>query len=388
MNEQESICCKVEKLGLEAEMETVLNVLAVEDPAVMGYVDKSTGIIENYGKKVVMDVVPWAEYYPTMLDVFAGKANYDIIMVAGHLWKKDFQEKGYLQALELDQEDILPVIYKEMHCGEAAYLSPSFCDGHMIVYDKKIIKEVFGTELKKVIEPQEYIEISRKLYENGHNIVMKADISEILTDALPFLRMNGIDVYDVKTKGVQCDDERVMEGLKQYCGLKEYAVENTEKFGNVEVAEHLKNKKAAMGVTWSGQLGVVCGKEDQSEVEFGFSTFSTAWNVTWSFAVTATSNHKEEAELFLAYLRSEKVDQLAGEFSGAPVRKSSYDIGASRYPWYSCQLEMFEKAKPLPDLDKAGDKNGVLYAEIHRAFNGEKDVEVAMKDAKEAILNV
>lgn len=40
---------------------------------------------------------------------FNGEADYDIVMVAGHLWLRDFVEKDYLAELNYDFEDIVPV---------------------------------------------------------------------------------------------------------------------------------------------------------------------------------------------------------------------------------------------------------------------------------------
>lgn len=64
-------------------MEKALKVLAVNDPAVSAYVDEKYGILARYDGSVQFDVVPWSRYYATMMDVFAGKAQYDIVMVAG-----------------------------------------------------------------------------------------------------------------------------------------------------------------------------------------------------------------------------------------------------------------------------------------------------------------
>ena len=61
-----------------------LRVLAVGDPAVSAYVDSKYGILDGYGRDVQFEAVPWENYYNKMTEVFAGKAAYDIVMVAGH----------------------------------------------------------------------------------------------------------------------------------------------------------------------------------------------------------------------------------------------------------------------------------------------------------------
>ncbi len=71
--------------------------------------------------------------------------------------------------------------------------------------------------------------------------------------------------------------------------------------------------------------------------DLGFSTFSTAWNVTWSFGICSSCKKKEAAEEFLKYLRSPGVDQKVGKKSGAPVRRGSYLEGGSDCPWFPVQ---------------------------------------------------
>lgn len=362
----------------------MLKVLAVADPAVKVYVDENLNLLKDFPETVDFNVVPWAQYYTTMLDVFAGKADYDVIMVAGHLWMADFAEKGYLAPIELEEEDILPVILQEMKYKNKFYLSPSFCDGHMIVYRKSVLKEKLGKTLDTVITPEEYIDAASKLGVSNTQaaVAMKAHPSEIFTDALPFLRMGGKDVYDGETLEVLCNDVSIIKGLEAYYGLRKYAFLDTDTYGNEEIASAIQNKKATMAVTWSGQLGVVYNDNCVDKEDLGFATFNTAWNVTWSFAISAGSKNKEKANELLCYLRSPKMDAIAGAYSGAPVRRQSYLEGKKRFPWYECQLSMIEKAKPLPNMLLAGDKNGILYEEIAEAFGGRKSPANAMEDAK------
>lgn len=365
----------------------MLKVLAVADPAVKVYVDENLNLLKDFPETIDFNVVPWSQYYTTMLDVFAGKADYDVIMVAGHLWLADFAEKGYLAPIELEEEDILPVILQEMKYKNKYYLSPSFCDGHMIVYRKSILKEKLGKIFDSVITPEEYVDAASKISSSGTTgaIAMKAYPSEIFTDALPFLRMGGKDVYDTETLEAMCSEESIIKGLEAYCGLRNYAFPDTDTYGNEEIALTIQNGTAAMAVTWSGQLGVVYNEDCVDKKDLGFSTFNTAWNVTWSFAISGGSKNKEKANELLRFLRSPKIDAIAGAHSGAPVRRQSYLEGKDNFPWYECQLSMIEKAKPLPNMLLAGDKNGVLYEEIAEAFGGRKTPAKAMADAKKRI---
>ncbi len=368
---------------MEQEM---LKVLAVADPAVESYLDEELGIVKGYGGNVEFHIVAWADYYPMMMKAFAGEADYDIVMVAGHLWLRDFVEKGYLSELDFEEEDILPVIAEEMKYKGKAYLSPSFCDGHMILYRKSELFRVLGKTFEHVITPQEYIETAKAYKEacGKQAVAMKADQSEIFTDALPFLRMYGGDVYD--SRGIPvCGKKETVKGLQAYMELKAYAMKDTETFGNGEIASAIRENRAAMAVTWSGQMGEIFKEGCIESSDLGFCTFSTAWNVTWSFGICLSSGKKKAAEEFLKYLRSPEVDQKAGKKSGAPVRRASYLEGAGECPWFPVQQKMMELAKPLPCLSNAGEKNGVFYAKIFEAFTGKKTAEEAMKEALQNI---
>lgn len=352
-------------------MGKILKVLAVEDPAVIAYVDEKLQIVSNYNKcKVEFDIVPWQNYFTTMMKVFNGEIEYDIIMVAGHLWLADLAEKEYIEPIKYESEDILPIIANEMKYNQKTYLSPSFCDGHIIAYRKSIISKVIGTNLKEVISVDELIQVVKKLKDAGIEtpIALKADKSEIFTDALPYLRSTGLDVYEQKEGLIECNIDKMREGLDKYIYLKSFAPTDTNTYGNTEIKQMISTNKVPIAVTWSGQMAKVM--EDCIEPDdLGFSTFNTAWNVTWSFAIAKTSNNKEEAKEFLSYLRSEKIDNLVGAYCGAPVRKSNYIKGMDKYSWYKVQLQMIENyATPLIDIIDVGVKNENLYNEIYNAF--------------------
>ncbi len=74
-----------------------------------------------------------------------------------------------------------------------------------------------------------------------------------------------------------------------------------------------------------------------------------------------------------------------GRKSGAPIRRGSYLEGAGDCPWFPVQQKMMELARPLPNLSKAGEKNGILYEKIFEAFSGIKTAEEAMKEAGQMI---
>lgn len=373
---------------------TSLKVLAVADPAVKVYVDKAYHILDDFEKKgikVQFDIVSWKDYFPMMIESFEGNAQYDIVMIAGHLWLKDFVDKGYLSPIVYDQEDILPVIAKEMCYEGKTYLSPSFCDGHMIVYRKSVLKKVLGRLPKEIISADEVLEMAKKLYEYGYEtpIALKAHASEILLDALPYLRSNSNkDVYMMEDSKEVCHIKEMEEGLNKYLRLRRYAPQNTHTYGNDEIVQAIVNQQVIMATTWSGQLGIVA-KEDKLKEDLGFATFDTAWNVTWSFAITNNSKQKDKAAEFLSYLRSKEIDAVAGAYSGAPVRKNSYFEGMDKFPWYGVQLRMIEEcAKPFIQVSNAGEKNDLLYSALYRTFINEEEPTIALDKVQRQVSSI
>lgn len=379
-------------------MTGTLKVLAVGDPAVEVYADLRCGIIEKYelekGVKISFEIVPWANYYTTMMGAFEGKQMYDIVMVAGHLWSADFVKKGYISPVyypeddSYDMKDILPVVREEMEVDGKTYLFPSFCDGHILLYRKSFLDKATGSRLGKIITTDELISAVKGVhgFQGISGIALKAHPSEIFLDALPYLRNEGIDVFSPETHEPVFNNINGINGLKKYLSLRAFAPEDTGSYGNEGVCLAFQKRKAAFCVTWGGQLGTVMNNMCEEPSDVGFASLSTPWNVTWSFAVNSRSQKQEEANCFLSYLTSKEIDRAVGRHAGSPVRRTTYETDCEKYPWYSIHLEMIsEYAKPLPKMIQAGLKLNKLYEQITLAFRNVKTADDALSDADAAI---
>lgn len=382
-------------------MNRTLKVLAVGDPAVYAYVDERFSIIENFNREndatVEFTIVPWDEYYEKMMRVFEGEQKYDIVMVAGHLWLNDFVAKGYLAEVtppetnDYDRDDILHVIAEEMKIDGRTYLYPSFCDGHILLYRKSIVKDAIGTVLPEAVTTDRILEVAKQCHGwNGMNgIAMKAAQSEIFTDFLPYLRNEDVDAFNEQDHSPTFNNDKGRRALEKYITLKSYAPEHTYSFGNDEVRESFQKKESALAVTWGGQLGVVLTDECLDLEDVGFAAIKSSWNVTWSFGINATSEKQELSNQFLAYLSSKEIDQIIGGYAGSPVRRSTYEKDSDKYPWYRVHLQLIETyAKPLPSMENAGEKTGPLYQGIYEAFTGNKEVAEALDEAEEQISKI
>lgn len=380
-------------------MFSILKVLAVGDPAVYAYTDPRYSIVDTYNKAKEMHVhfkiVPWVDYYGMMMEALEGKSDFDIVMVAGHLWLKDFIKKGYIAEVNYpkhesyNEVDIMEEIRNEVTFEGKPYLYPSFCDGHILLYRKSLAEQAFGGKLPDVIDTDTIISLAEKLHgqDGMAGISLKAHESEIFLDFLPFLRNEGIDAFDGKSFRPSFNQEKGVQALNKYLSLRKFAPEDSHTYGNDEVRKAFQEKRSALAITWGGQLGFVMDDRCVEKEDVGFAIIPTAWNVTWGFAVNKNSANKELANEFLGYLTSSPIDRVVGSYSGAPVRKSSYETGD--HDWYRILQESISSyAKPLPKMDDAGDKLAPLYTHIHQAFIGKESPAEALNAAEDEILKI
>lgn len=382
-------------------MTKTIRVLAVGDPAVNAYVDEAFGLISTYEErnqvKVDFHIVSFDQYYATMMAAFQGEQDYDIVMVAGHLWLKDFVSKGYLAPIDYPKDakwnlqDIVPVVRQELKVAGIPYLYPSFCDGHIVLYRKSIVSRFLDSLPSNVITTDELLSMVAKCHDvNAMNgIALKAHPSEIFLDFLPYLRNEGVDAFDPETHVPTFNNEQGRLALHKYIQLRQYAPLDTHQYGNDEVRQAFQQLRSVFAVTWGGQLGVVLDEHCMQREDVGFAALQTAWNVTWSFGLNARSKMKQEANALLQYLASSEVDRAIGGYAGSPVRRSTYDMDSDKYDWYSTHLNMIENcAKPLPTMDNAGEILDVLYSKISQAFQAELTVEEALQQAEAKILSL
>jgi len=360
-----------------------LKVLAVADPAVV-FLKEEKKIFLNFeektGIKLIFDIKPWAEYYSCLLNSFE-EYKYDIVMVAGHLWLKDFVKNNYLTPIvnsfskEYDYEDILSSIRNECIINDKIYLVPLFCDGHMFVYRKRKTQQTFDEK----ITISQMINAVKENKGNENAFTQKAHASEIFLDFLPYLRNRGCEAFD-ENGMMAFNNEHGVNALKDYISMKEYCVEDVENNGNMEVLEDIQKGRCAMGITWGGQLGQVMNKDCVEREDIAFAYFDTSWNVSWSFAINRLCEKEELAMEFFEYITSKEMDEKVGDFSGNPIRKSTYANDDGNHPWYKALIKMVESAKPLVSLENTGDLIGSATKEIYSAYLGEITPELAIEN--------
>ncbi len=371
-------------------MKKEIRILAVSDPAVYGYTDKTLNIITDYESinnvKVIFDIIEWENYYSTLIDSFISY-KYDVVMVAGHLWLAEFVNKNYLKELnvsddlEYDFSDILDIIQEEMKLNNKLYLLPSFCDGHMLAYrkDKVSIESNENISIKDIIK---YLGEPKK-----SKTVLKAHESEIFLDFLPYLRAFGADAFDELGNPLFNNDNGI-KALDYYKKMLNYSDKDTLNYGNSEVLESIQKDKVLMAVSWGGQIGQILRDNCINKDTLKFIGLKESWNVTWSFGIPSMTNKSEEALKFIKYLSSKRVDSLIGTYCGNPTRKSTFINDQEKNKWYPSLLKMLETSSPLPNLLNTGELIGIFTNEIVKFMNGEQSAKDTITKAYNNMTNV
>lgn len=368
-----------------------IKVLAVGDPAVYVYTDKKHRFLDIFeqetGIQVIFDIIKWSDYYATLLESFK-LYQYDIVMVAGHLWLKEFVDQGFLKKFNGDfqdtycYDDILPSIRQELEIKNDIYLLPSFCDGHILLYRKSQLK----SPLNEMLTIDQLIQaVKENTDEHKNTFVLKAHPSEIFLDFLPYLRSEGIDAFDEKGMPL-FNNNKGVTALRKYIEMRKYCDSQVHTFGNEEVLKALQENRCKLGVSWGGQLGQIMNESCLEPDDIQFSALETSWNVTWSFGINHLCRDKESAEQFLEFITSKEVDKAVGAYCGNPTRLSSFLNEETSHRWYPVLLKMINNAKSLPSLPNTGQMIGVLTDAITKTFNNEDDAEDALNEAYQRIM--
>lgn len=344
---------------------------------------------EETGIHINFNIVSWSEYYSTLLKSVQ-EYQYDIIMVAGHLWLREFVEKGYLLKLsdsfpeDYDYPDILPSIRSEIELEGNHYLLPSFCDGHILLYRSSQLNE----ELDEVVSIEKLIQaVKTNTTDDKDTFILKAHPSEIFLDFLPYLRNEGTDAFD--DQGLPLFNTSAgYAALQKYQDLKKYCAKNVSDFGNKEVLDVIQRDQCKLGVSWGGQIGRIMNGLCLNPDDIGFAALETSFNTTWSFGLNHLCQDQQSAADFLQYITSKEVDKAVGAFCGNPTRRSSFLADQAKYRWYPVVLSMFERAKPLPHLPNTGQLIGIVTEEIVKSFQGEISPKEALERAYRNIISL
>ena len=387
-------------------MARTVRVLGVGDPAVYAYTDEDLDILgqwqRNGGGEVSFEIVPWDRYLSTLSVQFeAGEPSYDIIMLPGHLWLPEFVEAGRLAPLgsyvagipSADWDDFKPFVRDELQYRDEYYLMPSFTDGHVVFYRSDLVAgaggaaPVAGGPATALITPMELGEMAKRSDGAGHRgIALKADPSEIFLDWLPYLWAFGGDLLSSDGRPAFASRAGV-ESLEFYRALRDLAPPDTDRYGNEQIAEALRDGRVAMATSWGGQAGFIYASDGGFRSDLTVSTFEKPWNVVWSFGVLASSPDVSAAFEFLRYLSGPEVDAKVGRYAGSPVRSSTYAADRETVPWYAVQEVMLDRASRLPRHPRMNAILPAVTEKLVACVSGDLPAQAALDEAAAAVVD-
>jgi multiple sugar transport system substrate-binding protein len=162
-----------------------------------------------------------------------------------------------------------------------------------------------------------------------------------------------------------------------FCG------EDVSESDNATLFHLLTNGKVGIVNHWSGQLSPIMDTMINPFINnYGFATLENPWGTVWAFGITSASDNKNEAFSFLLHITGANADLLQGNYSGSPVRRSTFNNqqAVNEFPWFPALLESIERKHTFPSSESFSDKMGHLYNMVHQVFSGNLTPEEAVQD--------
>jgi multiple sugar transport system substrate-binding protein len=336
-----------------------------------------------------LTIIPWAGYRDELMATLtADVASNQAVFVPGHIWLPELAAAGYLAELDelsavvpssvltaYNPADIVPGIADECRYQGRQYQLPFFSDGHILFYRQDLI-QLDDSAGVPVVSTRDLAELATAVHNPPHvyGLALKADGSEIFTDWLPYLWEAGGRIFDENGRPDIANPTNI-EALELYCRLRQLCPPQTQAYGNGEIANSLRRGEAALVANWGGQTAPIWLDEGNEWREvYGTAVFPTPWNATWGIAIPKNQpeDSQETAVSTLMQLLGPEQDKEITRIAGSPVRMSSYaPAECAQYPWLAAQLEMLNRARPLPANPALGQFLGDLYGAVHQAFTGQ-----------------
>jgi multiple sugar transport system substrate-binding protein len=347
-----------------------------------------------------LKIIPWAQYQPEMMAALKAPVSpYQAVCIPGHIWMPGLVSENLLahfdQLLpqvseEIKQayqvSDIMPSVQRESQYQGRQYLLPLFTDGHIVFYRKDLVK-IEGANL---IDPLSIHTILEKLDLKAKGIypfALKADLSEIFLDWLPYFWAAGGQILDDQGKPAFASQAGV-KALEYYISLKKYCPPDTHLYGNQQIAEALLNGKVAMAASWGGQAAPIFDKNSPHAGSFATLVFTKPWNATWGVSLPANQPAADQVKMLstLYTAASPEQDRQVTRIAGSPVRLSSYsDHEKAEFGWLDSQHEMLKRCAMLPGDPGLAIYLGPLYSAIYEAFTGVTSPLTALEKAAKSL---
>lgn len=379
-----------------------IKILGVDDPAAglykNGYI--VTDEWENQtGMKVKFDVTDWSDYAGkvfSMLD--SGSDEYDAMMIPGIFWLPKFSSSHWIAKLDdlikllpeawraYDFEDIHYNLRSDLSYKGNLYLIPCFTEIQIVYYRKDLIPDFEIKGVNKPISVHQYAELASKI-NSQFGIIgthIKGSLSESFPEWLPFLSSFGGVLYGNQDEPL-FNSVAGVKSLEFMVSLLNYCGPDVGQSDNETIRKMLFEEKIGIINHWSGQLIPSMRKIDGNiNDRYGFSFLENPWGTTWSFALNTKSKKNLPTLSYLLWATSQNNDVLQSDFSGSPVRQSTFNNKElnNKYPWFTGLVNAINRKNDFPSFYRFADDVGHLYVLVNEVLTKNVDIKEALQRAE------
>lgn len=399
-----------------AQDEVVLHLLSMDQAGMTP--EEMSQIIETYeaahpGVRIEPQFVLYDGLYDTIVtSVSSNPPAFDIILV-DDIWFAGFADSGWI----LDVTDrvtadmrkgIFEAAWDITTVNDVVYGLPFLLDQKYFYYNTELLKAAGYDAPPRTWE--EVAEMSRKIKANGVEYPMIwswAQIEAVVPDFVTLLYGNGGQFFDENNQPAFNDEigvatlqwmvDMTNEGLVNPASITsaEEDVRNVFSAGNAAFVSNwlymygLAQDPAESQV--AGKVGMALMPVFQSALDKGIE--SSTNDGSMGFAITANSEHPDEAWDFLSYLTSEDVNIEFSEHQ-LPIWQTAFEDSAllAANPINAVTVPMFAEQFPWshvrPKVPYYNEASRILQLAIQEALTGAKTPQEALDGAAAEIIEV
>jgi multiple sugar transport system substrate-binding protein len=378
-----------------------IRILGPNDPALDAI---SAFLSEHPDLDVELKIIPWADYQGALTETLEKQTSeFQAAFVPGHVWIPGLVSRGNLADLDAligllppqvweryYADDILGRIQDECLYRGQRYMIPLFNDGHILFFRHDLV-EVDHGEKPPQVSPLEISELAARAHNppDVYGLALKAHPSEILFDWLPYFYAAGGSLVDDALQP-SFASEAGIKALEYYASLRQFCPPDTHQYGNAEIAQVIKQGKAAVVATWGGQAAPIFLDEGNPIRElYSAAVFPDPCGGTWGITIPANQPQAVQVTALeiILQLNTPDTDQAVLLYAGSPVRETTYSSeNFERFSWLQAQHLMSQRLHHLPKTPEMEAYLGPLTTALVRAFNDESEVEQALLSAEGEIL--
>lgn len=378
-----------------------IRILGPNDPAL----DALSAFLSQHPElDVELTIIPWADYQGALTETLEGQTSeYQAAFVPGHVWIPGLVSRAHLADLDslikllpaqvwerYHADQILGHIQEECLYQNQRYMIPLFNDGHILFFRHDLVEADQG-EGPPQISPLQLSELAAQAHTPPEvfGLALKAHPSEILFDWLPYFYAAGGSLVDDELQPSFVSESGI-RALEYYASLRRFCPPDTHQYGNAEIAQIIKQGKAAVVATWGGQAAPIFLDEGNPFRElYSAAVFPDPCGGTWGMTIPANQTEAVQVTALeiILQLNTPDTDQAVLRYAGSPVRETTYSReNFDRFSWLQAQYLMSQRLHHLPKAPEMEAYLGPLTNAVVGAFNQEIDPEEALISAEREIL--